>query len=109
MFKTPCFHCRGAGDVGSYPGWGTKIPHATRHSQTTKKELLEVVIWGDYFLQDVIFSWFLINSRKQLGNCFFLTEISSSNLKESVTIWYKVMHVPLYYSGPFNTLLILIQ
>ena len=99
VVKTPCFHCRGAGDVGSFPGWGTKIPHAAakslqlcptlcnptdssppgspvpgilqartlewvaishamRHSQKKKNDLLEVVIWGDYFLQDVIFNWF---------------------------------------------------
>ena len=29
-----CFHCRGAGLIA---GWGTKIPHATWHSQNINK------------------------------------------------------------------------
>jgi len=99
--KTPCFHCRGAGDVGSFPGWGTKIPHAaakslqlcptlcdpidgsppgspvpgilqakntgvgchfTCHEAQPKKKKKRIVgscdFGDDYFLQDVIFSWF---------------------------------------------------
>ena len=27
-----------AGGMGSIPGWGTKIPHATWHGQKTKKQ-----------------------------------------------------------------------
>ena len=34
VVKTPCFHW----GVGSIPGRGTKIPHATRHGQEKKKK-----------------------------------------------------------------------
>ena len=34
VIKTPCFYFRG---TGSIPGWGTKILHATWHSQKKKK------------------------------------------------------------------------
>lgn len=67
------------------------------------QELLDAVIWGDYFLQNVIFIGFN-KFKKTIGQLFFLTEISSSKLKESVTIWYKVIHVPLYASDPLNKL-----
>ena len=29
-------HASTAGDTGFIPGWGTKIPHAARHSQKNK-------------------------------------------------------------------------
>ena len=35
VIKTPCFYFRG---TGSIPGWGTKILHATWHSQKKKKK-----------------------------------------------------------------------
>ena len=31
-------HAPSARDVGSIPGWGTKIPHATQHGQKVKKK-----------------------------------------------------------------------
>ena len=35
MVKTPCFHCR---EHGFSPFQGTKITHASKHSQKKKKE-----------------------------------------------------------------------
>lgn len=64
---------------------------------------------GETISSKTVFKLGLINSRKQLGDCFFLTEISSGYLKESVTVWPKVMDVLLYYSGPFNTFILIPQ
>ena len=36
-------HTSSAGDTGSIPGWGTKIPHATQHGQ--KKSLSETIFF----------------------------------------------------------------
>ena len=38
VVKTSHSHCRGHGFEGSIPGWGTKILHATQHSQEKKKK-----------------------------------------------------------------------
>lgn len=62
-------------------------------------------MWGDHVLQNVI--GLLINLRKQLD--FSGLKFCQVNSKELVTLWYKVMHVLLCYSGPFNKLLIPIQ
>ena len=35
MVKTLCFHCK---QQGLTPGWGNKIPHATRCSQKEQKK-----------------------------------------------------------------------
>ena len=35
MVRTPCFH---AGDTGSVPGQGTKIPHAEQRGQNINKQ-----------------------------------------------------------------------
>lgn len=48
----------------------------------------------------------LINPRKQLGNCLFLTEISSSKLKQSLSgIRWWMFH---YYSGPFKKFILIL-
>ena len=33
MIKTPCFHCS---ELGFYPSWGTKVPHATQQKKKKK-------------------------------------------------------------------------
>ena len=40
-----------ARDVGSIPGWGTKIPHAVCHGQTMKINKVRIV---KYFLKEIL-------------------------------------------------------
>ena len=41
------FHAPNAGDMGSIPGWGTKIQYATQHGQ--KKDKLEYIHTTEYY------------------------------------------------------------
>ena len=48
-----------AGGMGSIPGWGTKIPHAARHSQEKKQEFLD----GDSRTLNQV--WDFLKKKKQ--------------------------------------------